>query len=327
MPTTHMVQCVHCDKEHALPQYVWSGLCAACAATRTMCPDCEGTYVTDEYDNCPDCYEEEDDAHCPRHVRKSLNVGESHPFYMGWELEVEMKQETRNRRKAMQVAERPWTELKLDGSLDFGFEVAADPMSWDWVQANKPALTEWLGELRKQCDAYHTDTCGLHVHLDRAAFEGDHLYRFIHLFYQNRRLITQVSQRPREELDRWASLNIEEPMYNSFLERLTPKKPTLASCKAKARGHADHKKYAAINTCGGGRTIEVRVFKSTLCPQAFFKNLEFLHAAWVYSKQAASVERSGAAFKLFAFNNGNTYPNLEAFFRHPKRFKTDKELR
>ena len=101
------------------------------------------------------------------------------PMLLGVELEVERRGDAEES-IAQKIADSVsgWAILKHDGSLENGFEIVSAPCTFDyhkWGQKGK-VITDspWHHLLKnrnlmKNLKSYSTDTCGVHIHLSRAA--------------------------------------------------------------------------------------------------------------------------------------------------------------
>lgn len=291
--------------------------CSDCS--RPSCHNCGDQYDEDDLNyngECRDCSYTDVDNGNPNYsgsFRRGKREGRDLNFrlpYLGWELEVELEGKGANTVTAP-VQKLDWLEYKGDGSLTNGVEMASAPMTLAWVKEHEADIVALLQRLKKDgIRSYSTDTCGMHVHLNRKAFKGDHLYRFIHFVYENPDFIKAMSQRTEYDLNRWASLDKEE--------QDEPNEPFLV---AKAAGKKGWEKYSAVNT-GNEDTVEVRIFKGTLNPTSFMKNLELVTAMYEYTRLADYDARVAEAFVAWMEEERNKYPNLYKFLVH-KSFITD----
>lgn len=103
---------------------------------------------------------------------KSLTDENTH-LYFGTEVETEGNTENR-------VCVTPYTDLfhlEHDGSLGRGgFEIISQPMSWEYLKANKDRIGEMFKALQNAGQMGHdapSGNCGLHIHVSRNAFTND----------------------------------------------------------------------------------------------------------------------------------------------------------
>lgn len=263
---------------------------------------------------CQNCTEPEqqdsDDIHPPRYSPDDLEFhGEGRHY--GVELETVLKEgdlqkATQETLKKLNkgLPDEGFAYLKEDGSLGGGvgsFEIVTHPATldvhkerWgDFLHPNSP----------KGLLSHDTDCCGLHIHVERKDLSDltvGKILSFVNAA-SNADFITAVAGRPS---NRYSSLNPD-------------KKPQDATKKNRSR-------YEAVNL-QNDHTIEFRIFKGTLKPEAFFRNLEFVDAVVEFAKPSTSSLRSMIGtepFFNFVASNHKKYPNLLKFC---EKF-TNKEL-
>lgn len=235
----------------------------------------------------------------------------SSTLYMGFELEMEMRDYNVNRVEIAEHLLADWPTdsiyFKHDASLNCGIEMVTHPMT---LEAFKQMPFEGLDELgKKGVRSWNTSTCGMHIHLSRRAFRGStHIWAFSQLVAQNSAEMIAIAGRNSE---RFGNLDTES-MVEGLREHLK------GSYSAR---------YNAINY-QNRYTLELRMFKGSLRHQRVLANLEFAHAAHAYSsrltansiiagaKSMKEAARAGALswskFAEFIQNNADTYQNLIA---------------
>jgi hypothetical protein len=208
--------------------------CDVCfSETHQYCQWCEN-YVLDSnavYSRSRDeymhdyCRDEAEDEGCdsslinawnfrPPLVFHTIRNGESHtstvpvdPYYMGFELEVEVGEVAGSDPRASnrhvtcsgmtamaemaQIGLGGRGFLKEDGSISYGFEIVTHPHT---LEAYHAMSWEWLEQMRLAgVRAWQRKNCGLHVHISTSAFQSAaHFGRFWYLL--------------RHEYDQWAKL-------------------------------------------------------------------------------------------------------------------------
>ncbi len=175
-----------------------------------------------------------------------------------------------------------------EGHAKNGFELVSHIFSFtsmvkmDWSKMFSPKQT------------LH-DTCGMHIHLSKAAFTTFHLYKFMKFVYSNRKFITYISERPASKyaLDFDGSIKQEAKIMHK------PK-----SNKARR---------VKVNICNT-YTVELRFFAGVINLQSFLKNIEFAHCLFYFTKnnslkKALSVD----VFKKYVELKDSKYPNLYRF--------------
>jgi len=304
--------CVRCgeyvsNNETYSPDSASGPYCESCYCDAfTRCEHCEDVifmddaYYSEERDAtlCGDCYSDVENGnlhsynYIPEPEFREVD-GEKTDLYLGVELEIESKGNDFNDI----VDELPdYFYAKQDGSIDSGFEVVSHPATYKWLKQNSEMWDENVLNLRNQgFRSYNTNTCGMHIHLSKAAFSTLHLLKFLHLFYDNPAFVLRISQRKAENLQKWASVDGDG----------------MTLCY-KAKWKENPERYSALNMLCSD-TIEIRIFRGNLNPAAFWKNIEFAKAAYEYTRNESVSKVSVSGFTEFVGVNKKDYPNLQHF--------------
>jgi hypothetical protein len=72
-------------------------------------------------------------------------------------------------------------------------------------------------------------------------------------------------------------------------------------------------RYHAINFCPPN-TIECRIFRGTLSPTGFFANMEFVEAAFQFSRVGGLKDMRVENFMRYASDNRKIYPSFCSMF-------------
>jgi hypothetical protein len=219
------------------------------------------------------------------------------PFF-GIELEVEKmdKSETQRHVMAAKIENKAWY-FKNDGSLNNGFEIVTHPLTFSYIKHSAKDFENALNELSNNAyNSYNANTCGMHIHISKKAFGTWQLYKFMKFFAENVPFIVAISQRKIEKLVQWA--NIEDNDDNALMYKAKKKEGNSA-------------RYVAINLQNYS-TIEVRIFRGTLNFQSFMKNIEFVHALYMFTKESKIITLD--SFKEYIANSCE-YSNLKKFIK------------
>lgn len=155
---------------------------------------------------------------------------------------------------------------KSDSSLSDGFEIVSHPMTLEY-HMNSMRWSDVLDKARKLgYNSHQTETCGLHVHVNRSAL-GEYesrqeivISRILFFVEKHWNEIFRFSRRTNDKINRWASRYGYEKSGRDILE------------KAK-KGNMG--RYTAVNLQNYS-TIEFRVFKGTLKLNTFLATLQFV---------------------------------------------------
>lgn len=217
-------------------------------------------------------------------------------LFYGIELEVEVLPEFR----VPDVIKRlpDFTYVKSDSSINRGFEIVTHPATYNWLLEHTDDWQNILDIRNYGCRSYNTETCGMHIHMSKAAFGRHHLYRYLYFIYNpvNKIAISQISQRKDELLERWSG-------FNNDLE--------VIKNKAIFRNEVGDR-HTAVGL-GRRATVELRIFRGTLNPHGFWKNIEFAHALYNFTKDNGLNSMIWVMFIAYVKANKQDYPNLNKF--------------
>jgi len=206
------------------------------------------------------------------------------PFYMGCELEVEVKTGSSGDKveelhqvlnEGSGIGHRAFFEQ--DGSLSYGFEIITQPMGldlhgkfWSWLNS---------ADLRRNLVSHNTSTCGLHVHLSRKPLSQLQINKMISFVNHpdNMALIEGIARR-----------------YHTNYARIKDKKI--------GNAHQTNDRYEAINVTNNG-TIEFRIFKGSLKYESVMAALEFVNALREFTSPASGVGFNLSQDKFMEFIN------------------------
>ena len=282
------------------------------------CDDCDESYHNDYPCDCRD--EDSDSGRCCRAYRSSGSVHDysckpspnfkgtnKHGMYLGFELEVEFKDNTAVPAVYASRNLDGLAYLKHDGSISNGFEIVTHPHTHAEYRDNSKLLWDTIETLRKDYNgrSWDTDTCGLHIHLSRAGFSsGAHLHRFIALVYHNAPYMMKFAGRK----TRFARFN---DVY-TFDEYDRP----VFSIKHKVGdpNRYSSERYSAVNT-QNPNTIELRFFRGTMKTSGVLSALDLAQAMVEYTRELRldDVKLGALSWEWFAdyvVSNNGLYPDL-----------------
>lgn len=278
-------------------------ICHNCRGQSTwMCDDCDRTFLTTAVPRparsssygtiCPTCRRNRNPASESDMYGRILNYSDrrvgglpsADRSSMIYGLEVECcvvggPRADEAVRELAQLTGEGYYVTKHDGSLDNGFEIVTRPDSMavhrqEWGKIFKAIggsdllrnhLRSWLSP--RQC-------CGIHCHIDKSQLSPLELGKLLVWLNHpdNRDFIIKVAGRgPNSYTSFDASARVVDGI-------------TLKTSRSQSR-------YTALNV--GASTAEIRIFRGTLFPAAFAKNLDFVEA---------SVEWTGLASGCPAHN-------------------------
>jgi hypothetical protein len=150
--------------------------------------------------------------------------------------------------------------------------------------------------------AWGTKTCGLHVHISRAGFNGgSHQHRFLQLVYNNKDFYEVLAGRSSSH---WAK-------FDDNVDPDTGRK----SFKHKFDRHGSDR-YSAVNT-NNRNTLEMRIFRGSLNPRFIKSAIDLAHASVEFTRVMSVKEvRDGGLsclnFRQYIESKPELYPSLIA---------------
>lgn len=198
---------------------------------------------------------------------------EQRPF-LGLELEMEVDGDRWDKEELVDFVEDDCNVnedldffFKEDGSLDYGIELVTHPTTLQFFK-NWKKLESAIELLQDEgCWSHDTDTCGIHVHIDRDSFHSArHQQRFVYAIdkMMEYSMLYDFTRRTENEVEQWCNPRGLRWVDDVYIWE-------------------DDTRYVAVNTCNS-KTIEVRIFKGTLKWETILAILEFMHLAWRVSR-------------------------------------------
>jgi hypothetical protein len=226
-------------------------------------------------------------------------VQNGNPFF-GVEVEVDYPQ---YRSKPDRIADIEAANLgdtwycKEDGSLNHGFEVVSHPGTWHHWQS---VDTTWMKVLATAgYRSFDTSTCGMHVHVSKSWLTRLDELKLLALFQNNAALFKRLSRR----------CGGQESNYATYAA-ITRKSSTAELAKMlvivdhDGRSHKYvrkvrwHSRYTAINL-EPTKTVEFRLFRGTLNPASFRRNLSLVVAVCHFVKWAGMHQLTTDHFRVW----------------------------
>jgi hypothetical protein len=274
----------------------------------SWCEYCEASY----YDGCPTDHEGagkyvHDYSYRPDPIFHSKE-GESTRLYFGVEIETEVRggdyDALREAAEYAQILENENVAyLKSDGSLECGFEIVSHPMSHSYFIDSANPLWQVVRTLKSDYNmmSWGTRTCGLHVHISRAGFNGGtHQHRFLQLVYNNKDLYELLAGRSSSH---WAK-------FDDVINPRDGKKTFMH----KVNRDTGSDRYSAVNT-NNRQTLEMRIFKGSLNPRFIKSAVDLAHASVEYTRimnvrEVVDGGLSCTKFIQYIRDNKATYESL-----------------
>lgn len=197
-------------------------------------------------------------------------------------------------------------KAETDGSLDDGFEIISGYTGLDVHEKTWKALSRATDGL----ESHDTDTCGLHVHVDKAGMTPLHMAKlctFIHA-KENQRLLTTISRRYQGSTGSgyakfyqgtdWVHRAADAALYEYKAHRMSRRKGDKFNYGRFANSEFWGERYAALNF-NNAHTVEFRMFRGTLKFESIMACLEFAFASWHFTKETPMKKLTTEAFMDF----------------------------
>lgn len=259
---------------------------------------------------CNDCATRKGSANINNHSHRPHPLYFANDYvgkntYFGWELEVEsgntdisdISNTFRDRR----------LYFKLDSSINEGVEIVSHPMTFSYMKTHKEFFVQLLKGLEKtKCKSADTQTCGMHIHVSKDGVSQMQLWKMLDFFRKNKKFVYTMSGRTSvKQLNRYASLG-------KISKGAQPK------MARKFWDGAD--KYTAINILPN-KTIEFRIFKGTLNPKKFFKNIEFVDSLLEWTRVESLRGITASNYCQYIKDNKRKYPNVLQYMEDNEMIK------
>ena len=169
--------------------------------------------------------------------------------------------------------------LKEDGSISHGFEIVPHPGTLGFFMNHFP----WqpIADLaNKEFKSWNRRSCGLHIHMSRAAFLDDkHLFKFLYFVYNNPAPLIQFAGRQSS----YAKFAVDAFLngYDDY-ERATTVRASSFMDMAKGKSR-NHDRYVAVNLLNV-HTVELRFFRPSLRIETNLAAIQFCDAVFNYTE-------------------------------------------
>lgn len=321
----HTLFCRHCGER------IWASDNAGTTDT-PLCQDCFDDHYTtccrcgsliqesaayyeegDEYDErpcCLDCFHSlsrDKPIHDYYYKPEPIFHGEG-PRFFGVELELDQGgEDSDNARDLLGIANasHPLMYIKHDGSLNDGLELVTHPLSLDWQLHAMP----WEAICQKALSlgylSHRASTCGLHIHVSRAAFgttqqvQDEVIARVLYFFEKHWEELLKFSRRTPRQLERWAA-------RYGYKER-----PMDILDFAK-------KGYHTCVDLQNPDTVEFRMFRGTLKPNTIPATLELIDRICDAAINLSDEELKSMAWTTFV--SGCQQPELIQYLKERRLY-------
>lgn len=229
------------------------------------------------------------------------------PLFLGVELELENR--TSQNLLATWKLLKTHAIIKRDGSVSSGIEICSAPATYNVQKEEFKAFFDNVAAMKLLAK----ENCGMHVHVDRANLTELQIGKMLSFMYnkENRDFINKISGRKDNS---YCSLEHNQKLTSgvSYVDQSD------VQYGRRLRRTQSSGRYTGLNLAPE-KTIEFRIFASTVSYTVFLKNLEFVKSMIDFTKPSAVQVKSIKDFAekevylAFLQNNKRDYPNLVQF--------------
>lgn len=212
-------------------------------------------------------------------------------LYLGVELEMDkggMRDDAATLLNSI-VSTKGLTYFMRDGSLNEGMEIATMPSTLSAHKTRYNMATMMKAAATLGYRSHDTQTCGIHVHVNKAFFGDDdqeRLYKgsifalLVERFWEQ---LVPFSRRRYSNLESWAK-------KKDFIKKVK-KGDSKAALGNKFNSEYSSSRYVSLNVTNR-KTFELRIFKGTLKYETYMATLELVHnmAHWVKDHELKNAQ-------------------------------------
>ena len=187
---------------------------------------------------------------------------------------------------------------KEDGSLDYGFEIVTEPMTYEYILKNRKHFEKAFKELASNgVYSYKSSNTGFHIHLSKAAFiDKKHMINFAKVIYLDKELSSKIALRHGNTYCYYLSQNELKNIDDVLTKQVD-------GCD----------RYRAVNF-SNSNTIEVRIYKGNL---EFNSCLTYIqHVVSIFNYTALTTKKGKNVSIIDYINyvnkNGKMYEELNS---------------
>jgi hypothetical protein len=305
-------------------------VCESCLEDYSCCENCNSYVSGDHYAGnglCDDCYSDNRDDgpirdYSDRATDYLIPFGNPRDgMLLGVELEVEVRSDWERGERAEHVLDtigEDFVICKEDGSLNHGFEIVTAPAD---LPTQRERWTRLLQTTPRGMKSWNTQTCGMHVHVSRAALTPLSLGKLLVFVAQEQKFVEELAGRSSAQ---WAAISPKKLTDGGTVEREDGSPIIDANgnmtghwVRGRRTGIAQKRgglRYEAVNLCNYN-TIEFRIFKGSLKLQTVLKNIEFATALVAYTRQCGLNDLTRRKFCQWIGKAPKAYPALSAWLR------------
>jgi len=294
-----------------IPQAMHEGYCSFCIGKLKYCERCDSNH-DNPGDYCNICEDEMKLPMSPKKIdkafltRKILDYNYQPKFWPVWGsknsrifgLEIEVTSKDSGGLDLMRSQLGSFALFEHDGSVEFqndeweehdgeAFEIVTPPAAKSVISH----FAKKMGEVEEEYEHEDNTSCGIHVHVSRKSFSNQyHIAKFLTFFAKYPKFTHIIGER--------------EPNHYSRNE-------ITGNVVGKAK-NGGGEKYDAVNL-RHKKSVEIRIFRSSLRYKAIMKNVEFIDALITYTRDLHVENITQEGFLTFVREEATGVNNLKEF--------------
>lgn len=187
---------------------------------------------------------------------------------------------------------------KEDGSLDYGFEIVTEPMTYEYILKNRKHFEKAFKKLSDNgVYSYKSDNTGFHIHLSKAAFiDKKHMINFAKVIYLDKELSSKIALRNGNTYCYYLSQNELKNIDDTLNKQVD-------SCD----------RYRAVNF-SNSNTVEVRIYKGNLEFNSCLTYIQHVVSIFNYTASITKQDKDVSIIDYINYvnKNGRMYKELNS---------------
>lgn len=208
-----------------------------------------------------------------------------------------------------------------DGSIS-AFEIVSHPGTFRFWKEN-PDIIQNVCQLRHHGYTSHNgNRAGHHIHISSNSIEEEQFFKMQLMMYNPawKDFWYGISQRTENHANSYARMDMgidEIKARTKAVRGLCSSGDKQYLLNSNSNNHSRHRSFSrTMALIGAGRSIEFRLFRGTLLPERFFKNLEVVQSMWMFTKEHSFGKCMDLRWWIdYISSNTGEYGNLDTYIR------------
>lgn len=211
-----------------------------------------------------------------------------------------------------------------DGSIS-GFEIVSHPGTFRFWKENAD-IVEKVCELRHHGYTSHNGArAGHHIHISANSIPEDQFFKMQLMIYNPawKDFWYGISQRTESHANNYARMDMSIEEIKSRTKAAQglcssgDKRYLLSTSNMRDSSRSGYRNFGRMMALiGAGSSLEFRLFRGTLLPERFFKNLEVVQSMWMFTREHDFGKCMDLRWWLdYISSNSEEYNNLDTYLR------------